>query len=358
MSTERVEDDATERAIELARELPLEVALPPTAGREEMRTAILAAAARRAPIHSSHVRRYALGGIVLAAAATVAIVLAARSEPTRAIAPIAAIEHRGTVHAMSGARFTSSTLPDEIVRLSDGTIAIDVDPLAPGERFRVVVGDGEIEVRGTAFEVVASDDHLLAVTVAHGRVEVRPIGGVITVLGAGESWHRTVTARIDVPAPIVVPSPPSPPTRAPLRMTTLQPKPAIAPIARTPDAIALDEAWSAMRTSKFSAAATAFARVVAIAPDGSLADDARYWAAVAHSRAGERDAAIVAFRELVDRHPTSAHVDEASVMLGWLLLETNALDEARRRFVAGAGATASEVRDSARAGLESLDKPQ
>ena len=82
----------------------------------------------------------------------------------------------------------SSTSPDEIVTLYEGVIDVEVTPLQAGERFRVVTADTEVEVRGTAFEVTARFGHVIGVSVRHGLVEVRPIGGAIAMVGAGQSW--------------------------------------------------------------------------------------------------------------------------------------------------------------------------
>ena len=65
---------------------------------------------------------------------------------------------RASIRAIGNARFVrAQPPPDEIVRLDDGRIELDVIPLAAGERFRVVTDNGEVEVRGTSFEVLAAD---------------------------------------------------------------------------------------------------------------------------------------------------------------------------------------------------------
>src|SRR5207302_1565888 len=76
----------------------------------------------------------------------------------------------GTILAQPGAEFIRlGQPPDEIVRLSQGTLTVEVSPLGAGERFRVITSDAEVEVRGTAFDVVAAADRLTAVRVHHGR---------------------------------------------------------------------------------------------------------------------------------------------------------------------------------------------
>ena len=177
--------DRARAAIELARELP--VPQPSPARREEVRTAILAAAA--APAQRPRRRIWHAPAIVLAGAAGVVAYLA-----TRASLPSVPHAH-GTVRPHVGARYViSSVEPDEIIRLSDGALDVEVEPLHPGERFRVVVGTAELEVRGTAFRVTASAERLVEVTVAHGRVDLTPDRGAPSTLAAGQAWHAVVAS--------------------------------------------------------------------------------------------------------------------------------------------------------------------
>jgi len=353
-------DPILQRAIELARELPAEV--PALAHREQVRTSLLARA--DVPLAAPRpTRRYAVAafGAVAAAAfgylathpaepaANAADATVMRLEPARAI-PRA----HGHVHPHATAVLgVGAATPDEIVQLHDGTIDVEVDPLGAGERFRVIVGGSEIEVRGTAFTVVAERDRLLDVHVAHGRVEVRPVGALPMVLETGATWHAPAVAIVSPappPAPVVqeasalVPVPHREPT----------PRAAPPPPPLTTDQLAYNDAWSALRAHRFHDAAAAFARALAFAPDGPLADDARYWHAVALAREPRAADAIVAFRELLDEHPGSGHHGEASAMLGWLLVDAKQLAEARTRFEAAAADASDDVRASARAGLAAL----
>ena len=343
-------DPALRRAIELARELSAEV--PALAHREQVRAAILArAAAPTAPARAPRPRALIATTLVAAAAAigylalrdtapppppAVAIQPAPHVEPTSPSAPprvaTGSIAH-GHVHARPGAELAAGAPnPDEIVRLVDGTIDLDVDPLGPSDRFRVIVGASEIEVRGTAFTVVAERDRLVDVKVAHGRVEVRPAGAAMVVLDAGASWHAAAAR----PRPQPTPAPPDKPLPTPA------------------DQLAYDDAWTALREKRFHDAGGAFARALALAPDGPLADDARFWHAVALAREPRAAEAMVAFRELLDEHPGSAHHGEGSAMLGWLLVDAKLLPEARTRFEAAASDPSEKVRASARAGLAAL----
>lgn len=344
--------DASIAAIELARELPVDVPAP--AHREEVRTALLASAVPVAAAGGRRVRWLVAAGAL--AAGSVGYV-ATRSHE----APPAIARGHGTVHSRAGARFViASASPDEIVRLHDGTIDLDVEPLAVGERYRVIVGDGEIEVRGTSFAVTASSDRLTGVHVVHGRVEVRPAHGAMTMLEAGQSWQLEVASVPPPPPPLPLPAPlaPSRPRHIaapnPIIARQVAPAPATPPPVRTPEAIAYDDAWTAIRGARFHDASAAFARVLALAPAGALADDAQFWYAVALAREPRPALAIEAFRELCDGAPSNPHRGEASAMLGWLLVDAREIDEAAKRFAAAAGDANAAVRASARVGLDAL----
>jgi hypothetical protein len=320
--------------LQLVRDQPVEI--PDAAHREEVRTALLA----RAQQHVGAPRggRMYMLALPLAAAAAGALWFVQPAPRTPLVLPVLPImTARGHVHPHAGAAFDlASVVPDEIVKLHDGTIDLEVDPLQPHERFRVVVGASEIEVRGTAFSVTADHDHLLEVHVMHGRVEVRPVGDTAVTLVGGGAW--TVPQITAVSVPVVAPAPP-------------RRKPAPKPSA---DQLAYTDGWSALRQSRFDDAVVAFTRTIASDPDGVLADDARFWQAVALGRASRSGDAIVAFRALVDEHPGSSHSAEASVMLGWLLVDAKQLREARERFTAGVDDATASVRESARAGLAAL----
>lgn len=356
--------DGFTAAIHQARELPAEI--PSASHREDVRTALLAEATRGTAVRRRV--RWVVPALALAAAAAVAVQLARPvpvSEPRRVVA-------RGVVHPHVGARYALSSPPDEIVQLHDGVIDIHVDPLGPGERFRVVVGHDEVEVRGTAFEVVAVDDKLVEVRVVHGRVEVRRVGESLIALGAGEVWHVPVAAATKDPDRVVIapapsPSRPASPHQPPphrstssrVRESTMPDAPSatLPAVANNPDEAAFVGAWNAMRRNDFSAAAAAFARVLAVSPDGPLSEDASYWFAVSTARIPQPINAIAAFRAFLDQYPHSRRTGEASAVLGWLLVDAGDRTEAKRRFEAATTDHSTEVRASARAGLDELARP-
>jgi len=450
--------EGARQTIELARELP--VALPANARREEVRTAVLAAAA----IVTRRPARRAWLAPVIAGAAAAALV-GYLALPADAPPPAPARHAHGTVRPRPGARYLASSAgPDEIVRLTDGAIDVEVEPLLPGERFRVIVGGDEIEVRGTAFTVIAREGRLVGVAVARGRVDVRPEASAPAVLGTGQAWHAPLVAETAAPSPAITPppspgtTPPSPPSPAippppsspalpppsspaipppppsspavpsspspsaitppsspaitsPPRMASAprpyhaavpappspshpatapaphpaatiapppvalvshgepavpideaatpgdpaptSPKPAGGP-GRTPEELSYDQAWEALRTNHFARAASGFSRVLLLAPDSPLVEDASFWHAVALARGKRSAEALAAFRDFLDTYARSARAGEASAMLGWILIDARAYDEAARRFRAAAGDPSPAVRASAQAGLDAL----
>jgi hypothetical protein len=271
-------------------------------------------------------------------------------------------QRRGTVHPNNGAVFdTLGGQPDEVVRLRDGSIGVEVEPLAEHEHFRVVTGDAEVEVRGTSFAVAVVGDHLRDVSVVHGQVVVRPHGGDPVTLGSGQRW-----AAVE-PAPAL--APPLPVARGAATRPMARKKQALGPAAASAAGartslparalsaaeIAFADGWQALRGQRFSDAASAFARASAAAEGAPLAEDAWFWKAVCEARIPRPAEARASLTAFIERFPRSPRVGEASAMLGWILLDDGRLDEAARRFASAARDPADEVRQSAQTGLEQVD---
>jgi TolA-binding protein len=162
-------------------------AIEPDADHTRVLRAAILTAARTAP--STTPRRFWMFGVAaataLAAAAAIFLLVRNPQQPS----------YRGAIHAHDGAQYVRVAAgPDEIVRLTEGTLTVEVSPLAPEERFRVITGDGEVEVRGTMFDVSASADKLVAVRVMHGKVEVRASGAAPKLLVEGERWDMKLAA--------------------------------------------------------------------------------------------------------------------------------------------------------------------
>jgi hypothetical protein len=89
----------------------------------------------------------------------------------------------------------------------------------------------------------------------------------------------------------------------------------------------------------------------ACAAPSSSREDSCYWAAVAWLRSGDRTRAAHGFTDLLSRWPASTHAGEASVSLGWLLLDSGDRASARTRFSAAATDAMPSVRAEANRGL-------
>jgi hypothetical protein len=209
--------EADRHLLELARSLPAVV--PDASSVRAVRARVVAVATARRRAARSRGIVVSLG-LSMAACVALAVGLG-RSERARALAGDEPRYH-GTVTAAPGARFVRvSALPDEVVRLVAGAIHVEVAPLGTGERFRVLAGDDEVEVRGTGFDVGIADGHLDSVRVSHGRVEVHARAAAVT-LGGGEEWHRPAepydpSAPGDVAPPALGSDAPEPESTAPGR---------------------------------------------------------------------------------------------------------------------------------------------
>jgi len=341
---------------------------PLAADRSERLRARVLESARRAPRASpSHWRPIAAAfGIAAVVAVSVSVGRGTREEPQAAIEPVARTTQsiapprasmHGTVRASAGAHFTRvSEEPDEIVRLLEGSITVSVTPLGAGERFRVIVGDAEVEVRGTAFDVSATGDHLSAVDVFHGRVEVRVEGREPILLEAGERW-----ARADEESPVHEAIVTTPRTRERSHSDPTVSEPdtlATAPLAPAWTAASgFEVGWNALAAGDAASAATAFGEVVTRAPRDPLAEDASFWRGVALARAGRSSDARDALDAFVHGYPSSPRTNEAAVMLGWLLVDEGEIDRARAMFTRGTRDPSERVRASAERGLAALAPP-
>lgn len=346
-------------AAELAtlRELAAEAQdLPAPPGMsDESRAAISARLLAAPPEPQRRETAPARGAIVVTAvAATVAVVIAvvivpivrrgaAPEEQARAAPAPASTPHtsRASIRAIGNARFfRAQPPPDEIVRLDDGRIELDVIPLAAGERFRVVTDHGEVEVRGTMFEVLASNRSLRSVSVSRGRVEVRS-GSGLSVLDAGDRWEQAPPA--PGPAPGAAEAPPA--RHVPV------PKPRANQHASAAESALFDRAWSSLRAGNAGDAAATFADLERRARGRAIEEDALYWRAVSVARTKDSASAGLLFREFLRRFPASSRRGEAAVALGWILLDAENVSEARHAFEQALADPAAGVRDSAAEGV-------
>jgi len=324
-------------------------------------------------------RRRALIGLALAipTITTVAVLTGRRASDVAAArsalqAPAeAAGESRATIRAIGPARFSRAHFqPDEIVRLDDGEIELDIAPLGARERFRVVTDDGEVEVRGTRFKVAVTDHRLAGVHVWHGQVEVRSRGGALAVLEAGDDWVREAVPAKLAPEAAAPPPPAAARTESRARaarrtapaakhharvIAAVMPGSKSLPAARDARPLSgspsFGHAWSRLRDGDAQAAAAEFAEVERVSQGRDIEEDALYWRAVAVERAGDAAGARTLFAAFLDRFPSSSRAGEAAAALGRLLLEAGDAPAARGAFERALHDPSPEVRASAQEGL-------
>jgi hypothetical protein len=398
------ESEMARLARQLAREVPAEL---PAADRRRL-LASTVAAARASGIRSVGDARPPTRGlaarwgawVALGAAAGITLLLGVRALWAPAAPVVALVRPPAVIDARPGTRYTVlAGPPHERVRLEVGSLRISVEPATRGETFQVVTARGEVEVRGTVFETVASAAGLVAVRVERGKVVVRPDRGQELAVPAGGEWRRPPEA----PPPITTPpalavrrspgrplsassahaaagaptsttrsSPPPPPSpsrslswgpdrAAPsgagvLRRSRGDGSTAAAAEDDTPDQLAAEafgDGMALLRAGSLAQAARAFERVASLSPASPMVEDARYWRAVALARGGNKAAAEVALDGFLTDYPLSPRAGEVSVMLGWLLLDGRPA-AAEPRFRAGLGDRSPRVQQSARDGLAAL----
>ena len=328
---------------------------------EELLAQILATAATKPERQVGRARWIVPAGLALVAAASVVLVV---GRGDKATAPrIASAEigptYRGAVRAQPGARFVRSTgAPDEVVRLYEGKISVDVTALQAGERFRVVVADAEIEGQGAAFDVVAAGDTLESVQVVQGRIDVRPARRSQVVVIAGQRWEAEVVpvqTTLLEREPVVAEQPVPIPATRPATATATPKTTAIATRGASPGELPMpklfDHGWKQLHTGDPRAAIETFDDALARYPGDPLAEDVAFWRGVALARAKRSADAIRALAAFADGHTGSPRFGEASAMLGWLLVDAGQLDAAERRFGAARQDPVAAVRTSAEKGL-------
>jgi TolA-binding protein len=156
-----------------------------------------------------------------------------------------------------------------------------------------------VRAEGARIEVRASRGTIHSVHVFAGSVEVVS-GGKTVVVTAGATWEMPAAPATTTKSEIGT-SPPAVP----------------APSAAAPHAArAFAAGWTALRANQPAAAVAAFQSAAA---DPDVGEDASYWLAIAHLRAGEAGAAIAAFEAFVVAYPASPHAGAAHLALVRLL---------------------------------------
>lgn len=292
-----------------------------------------------------------VGVVVIGACVAAALLWGRDGTPTHSAQTVV----RAQVRLAAGAAGVSvRNGPDSVYRLERGAAEFSVPHLRDGQRYRVLAGDGSVEVRGTRFRVEVDGTRLARVRCFEGRVEVRVEEALVAVLEAGARWQRPApqtsareTAGVADPArrvgPEVMarpgsagrprPDPPAnegaPPRRTPpregLEARAAEPAPAASDARPGVDA-AFARGWAALADGRSAQAAAAF-DALAQHPglDAARRADLLYWSAVAHHRAGEDAAAVELARRVVDRHPQSWHAADARALVDELCAQPGAI---------------------------------
>jgi TolA-binding protein len=199
------------------------------------------------------------------------------------------------------------------VRLDVGTLRIHVRRQAPDEHFDVLLPDGEIDVRGTTFDVTATESRTVRVHVDEGVVALRIGAAEEILLPAGSTWPSG-EARETLPSEGVVAT--ASPVRAPQvrrSRSDLSQGPASAPVDDGSEAYAL--AIQLFEARRFADAADAFRQFANTHAGSALAEDASFLEATALARTGRIDAAGIAAEHHLLRYPQSFHRKEAAILV-------------------------------------------
>lgn len=121
----------------------------------------------------------------------------------------------------------------------------------------------------------------------------------------------------------------------------------------TPAEHAFASGWRALREGDTRRAAERFAEVLTHQPGGALAEDARYWRAVALAR-GDDAEATAAMRAYLANHATGRRAPEVALMLAWRRLGDGDESEARALFERAHHSGDDRVKAAAKRGLDRL----
>jgi hypothetical protein len=271
-------------------------------------------------------RGIALAAAALLLAASVVVGLRMRPRaPDRAAAPS---EPSYELVTSAGAEWTplerGATLKLAVRR---GRFELSVRHLSSGQRFLLVLPDGELEVRGTRFVVEVDGVRTLSVSVAEGRVALR-VGersGPPLLLGAGERF-----AGAPAPPPPASASAPLPEPAPPLAPARSEPEPAPSGVASpapsdhaaAPGAAGgtaaersagaeFTRAMSAFSSGNYGEAETSFRAFAARHPADPRAEDATFLSAVASARRGDQQGARALAKRYLARYPNGLRRREA-----------------------------------------------
>jgi ferric-dicitrate binding protein FerR (iron transport regulator) len=186
----------------------------------------------------------------------------------------------------------------ERVVLDGGWVRIHVRPQREEERFLVALPDGELEVRGTTFDVTVEEGATTSVHVDEGVVELRLASQTPARLAAGDTW--------------LVRSPPRQ-AKAVAGKSATAPEPG--QHAGREEIEAYKAAMALLLDGHGTEASAAFEAFVTKYPHAPQAEDASYLRAVGLARVGRTQAAAEAAEQHLERFPGSFHRREAAILI-------------------------------------------
>ncbi len=256
--------------------------------------------------------------VAIAAAATIAIVLAMRSmgdpqvatapptpptieQPRPKPAPVAIdlappVSNDPVIEVSTGSKITRRVGATEQVELADGNLTVDA---RSSRDVAVTAGTTQVAVGRAKATIIAKRGVIRSVQVFAGSVEVTA-NGQKRMVSAGTIWRSTelLEPKPEVVAPTTAPAPePEPPKSA--SELSLQ---------------AFRDGYTALRAGRNADAIAAFDR----ATDPVVAEDAMFWAAVASDRSGDKDDAIRRYTAFLARFPSSPRTGDAKAALAKL----------------------------------------
>jgi hypothetical protein len=209
----------------------------------------------------------------------------------------------------------------ERVELEAGTLRVHVRPQGAGERFLVRLPDGEIEVRGTTFEVTALAGLTRHVGVDEGTVVLRLRGSPDRSLGPGTNWSAPESAPSDAQQAMALPA-------ATARAATLPRRHDGEAQDKDHGAPAYVSAMQSFREGRYDSAAAAFHAFALAFPQATEAEDASFLEALSLARAGRGDAAALAAQRHLESFPRSFRRKEASILVARAASRRGRCDEA------------------------------
>jgi len=221
------------------------------------------------------------------------------------------------------------------LRLTNGIVSLHVGKLGSGQRFTVILPDGELEVRGTRFIVEVRDGRTDRVEVTEGAVTIKLGDRESRLLGAGQSWRGPLAAVEETPAAIEsIPRDDPNDKIEPARARQTSARPAGSPPVRSADSggASKKEASNNRPTrpsagAVFAEAMTAFdagayARAEQLLtefedryPTDARAEDADFLRIIIRSRLGDEKGARQRAHAYLARHPKALREAEVEAFL-------------------------------------------